>query len=191
VVINKADLDAAAATRAQAQITSALRLLGLHGRSDRAHHDDTLWHPQVLQLSALHGQGLDVFWAAVSRFRELQMASGRLAARRRAQDQAWLWERIEAGLRQRFREHPVVREALPQALAEVQAGRMAPSVAARRLLDGFGRAEPASPTSPADPATSASPSPPASSAASEAPASTASDVSCASDASDASDASPA
>ncbi|MGA1328591.1 MAG: hypothetical protein ACO305_18335, partial [Rubrivivax sp.] len=139
-------------------------LLGLHGRSDRAHHDDTLWHPQVLQLSALHGQGLDAFWAAVSRFRELQTASGRLAARRRAQDQAWLWERIEAGLRQRFREHPAVREALPQALADVEAGRMAPSVAARRLLDGFGRRDPASSTFPADPATSASPSPLASGA---------------------------
>ena len=144
VVINKADLDATAATRAQAQITSALRLLGLHGRSDRAHHDDTLWHPQVLQLSALHGQGLEAFWAAVSRFRELQTASGRLAGRRRTQDQAWLWERIEAGLRQRFREHPAVREALPQVLTEVQSGVLAPSVAARWLLDRFGPTEPAS-----------------------------------------------
>ena len=135
VVINKADLDAAAATRAQAQITSALRLLGLHGRSDRAHHDDTLWHPQVLQLSALHGQGLEAFWAAVSRFRELQTASGRLAERRRAQDLAWLWERIEAGLRQRFKTHPAVRDALPDITDEVRAGRLAASVAARRLLD--------------------------------------------------------
>jgi LAO/AO transport system kinase len=135
VVINKADLDAAATTRAQAQITSALRLFGLHGRGDHAHHDDTLWHPQVLQLSALQGQGLQDFWSAVSRYRELQTASGRLAARRHAQDQAWMWERIEAGLRQRFRQHPAVREALPQAAADVRAGRIAPSVAARRLLD--------------------------------------------------------
>jgi LAO/AO transport system kinase len=138
VVINKADLDAAAATRAQAQITSALRLLGLHGRDDRAHHDATLWQPQVLQLSALQGQGLEDFWAAVSRFRDLQTVSGRLAARRRTQDQAWMWERIEAGLRQRFREHPAVREALPQAAEAVRAGRVAPSVAARQLLDLFG-----------------------------------------------------
>jgi LAO/AO transport system kinase len=137
VVINKADLDAAAATRAQAQITSALRLLGLHGRDDRAHHDATLWQPLVLQLSALQGHGLEDFWAAVSRFRELQTASGRLAARRRTQDQAWMWERIEAGLRQRFREHPAVREALPQALEDVRSGRLAPSVAARRLLDSM------------------------------------------------------
>jgi LAO/AO transport system kinase len=137
VVINKADLDAAAATRAQAQITSALRLLGLHGRDDRAHHDATLWQPQVLQLSALLGQGLEDFWAAVSRFRDLQTVSGRLATRRRTQDQAWMWERIEAGLRQRFREHPAVREALPQALEDVRSGRLAPSVAARRLLDSM------------------------------------------------------
>jgi LAO/AO transport system kinase len=135
VVINKADLDAAAATRAQAQITSALRLLGLHGRDDRAHHDASLWQPQVLQLSALQGHGLEDFWGAVTRFRDLQTLSGRLAARRRSQDQAWMWERIEAGLRQRFREHPAVREALPQALEDVRSGRLAPSVAARRLLD--------------------------------------------------------
>ena len=135
VVINKADLDAAAATRAQAQITSALRLLGLHGRDDRAHHDDTIWHPQAMQLSALHGQGLEDFWAAVSRFRELQTASGRLAERRHAQDQAWMWERIEAGLRQRFKTHAAVRDALPRITDDVRAGRMAASVAARRLLD--------------------------------------------------------
>ena len=39
VVINKADLDADAATRAQAQITSALRLFGQHGHPDHAQHD--------------------------------------------------------------------------------------------------------------------------------------------------------
>ena len=46
-----------------------------------------------------------------------------------------MWERIEAGLRQRFREHPAVREALPHAMEDVRSGRLAPSVAARRLLD--------------------------------------------------------
>ncbi len=52
VVINKADLDAAAATRAQAQITSSLRLLGLHGKAHDPHGTDH-WQPQVVQLSAL------------------------------------------------------------------------------------------------------------------------------------------
>jgi LAO/AO transport system kinase len=125
VVINKADLDEAAATRARAQITSALRFFGPHMHSA----------VQVLQLSALRGSGLIEFWQAVSDFRAAQQASGRLDERRHAQDQAWMWERIEAGLRQRFRNHAAVREALPRTTDDVRAGRLAPSVAARRLLD--------------------------------------------------------
>ncbi len=125
VVINKADLDEAAAMRARAQITSALRNLGPHAHAVK----------KVLQLSALMGTGLADFWQAVSDFRDEQQASGRLAARRRGQDQAWMWERIEAGLRQRFRQHAAVRDALPAITAEVAAGRLAASVAARKLLD--------------------------------------------------------
>lgn len=125
VVINKADLDPDAATRARAQITSALRFLGPH----------TAVPAQVLQLSALKGSGLDDFWAAVSGFNERQRDSGRLAARRRAQDEAWMWDRIEAGLRQRFKQHPAVRDALPAITDDVLSGRLAASVAARRLLD--------------------------------------------------------
>ena len=137
VVINKADLDEAAATRARAQITSSLRLIGLHGNPDHLHHDAAVWQPQVLQLSALKGAGLPEFWAAVTRFRELQTANGRLAARRHAQDQAWMWERIDAGLKQRFKSHPAVQGALPALADDVRGGRIAASVAARRLLDLF------------------------------------------------------
>ena len=141
VLINKADLDEAAATRARAQISSSLRIIGAHRRHDHAHHDETQWQPQwqpqVLQLSALKASGLDDFWAAVSRFRQLQTASGQLAARRHAQDQAWMWERIAAGLTQRFKAHASVQSALPMLTSEVREGRLAASVAARRLLDLF------------------------------------------------------
>ncbi|MCE2659888.1 MAG: methylmalonyl Co-A mutase-associated GTPase MeaB [Rubrivivax sp.] len=137
VVVNKADIDEAAAMRAQAQITSALRLFGLHGRAEAAHHDTTLWHPQVLRLSALRATGLTEFWQAVSRFRALQTQNGRLYQRRREQDQAWMWERIESGLRDRFKNHGAVREALQHTSDEVRNGRLAASVAARRLLDLF------------------------------------------------------
>jgi LAO/AO transport system kinase len=134
VVINKADIDADAATRAQAQITSALRLLGQHGHPDHAHHDEKIWHPQVIQLSALLGTGVDRFWAAVSQFRSLQTTNGRLAQRRQQQALAWMWERIDAGLKQDFRQHPQVRELLPQLTADVAAGRVPASAAARNLL---------------------------------------------------------
>ncbi|TXD14351.1 methylmalonyl Co-A mutase-associated GTPase MeaB [Extensimonas vulgaris] len=141
VVINKADLDPKAATRAQAQITSSLRLLGLHGNPEHAHHDDTLWHPKVIQISALRGQGIDTFWAEVSEFRRLQTANGRLAARRQQQALAWMWERIDAGLKQAFRQHPQVRRLLPAMEADVAQGRVPASTAARILLAAqFGKA---------------------------------------------------
>jgi LAO/AO transport system kinase len=137
VVINKADIDPDAATRARAQITSSLRLLGLHGNPDHVHHDQQIWHPQVIQISALHGQGVDTFWSSVSEFKKLQTANGRLAARRQQQATAWMWERIDAGLKQRFREHPQVRGKLDLFTQQVQAGQLPASTAARQLLDLF------------------------------------------------------
>ena len=134
VVINKADIDPNAAMRAQAQITSSLRLLGLHGHPDHAHHDESVWHPQVIQISALLGQGVDAFWNTVRRFRDLQTASGRLAARRQQQALAWMWERIDAGLKQAFRQNPKVREQLPALEQQVRNGQLAASTAARTLL---------------------------------------------------------
>jgi LAO/AO transport system kinase len=135
VCINKADLDPAAATRAQAQIVSSLRLFGPHGRAGAGPGEDPAWQPQVMPLSALKGDGVAQFWEVVLRHRQQQERSGALARRREGQTQAWLWERIDAGLKTRFRGHPRVRAALPAVADDVRAGRLAASVAARRLLD--------------------------------------------------------
>ena len=132
VLINKSDLDPDAATRAQAQITSSLRLLGLHGRGDP--HSTHAWQPEVMQLSALKEQGLAEFWAAVQRFQALQTQGGALAARRQQQALAWMWERIDAGLKQAFRADPAVAALLPELTAAVRAGQLAASTAARNLL---------------------------------------------------------
>lgn len=134
VVINKADLDALAATRAQAQITSSLRLLGLHGNPDNAHHNEAVWHPQVIQLSALQGTGVEAFWARVLEFQALQTGNGKWQTRRQNQALSWMWERIDAGLKQAFRQHPAVRALLPQLTQEVLQGRLAASTAARNVL---------------------------------------------------------
>ena len=137
VVINKADIDPDAATRARAQITSSLRLLGLHGNPEHAHHDTHVWHPQVIQISALHGQGVDSFWSQVCDFRRLQTGNGRLEAKRHQQARAWMWERIEAGLKQRFREHPRIRAQRDTTTRQVLEGSLAASTAARQLLELF------------------------------------------------------
>jgi LAO/AO transport system kinase len=137
VVINKADIDPDAATRARLQIMSSLRLLGLHGNPDHPCHEQTVWQPQVIQISALKGQGVDVFWATVSQFRALQNTNGKLSARRQQQAKAWMWERIDAGLKQRFRDHPKVRQQLSDTTARVLTGALPASTAARALLDLF------------------------------------------------------
>ena len=54
--------------------------------------------------------------------------------RRQAQALAWMWERIDAGLKQAFRANPALASALPEHVAAVQSGRLAASTAARHLL---------------------------------------------------------
>jgi LAO/AO transport system kinase len=136
VLINKADIDPDAATRAQAQITSSLRLLGMHGHPNDP-HSEAHWQPRVLSLSALLGQGVEPLWSAVMEFRNLQVSSGRFESRRQGQALAWMWERIDAGLKQAFKQNPVVREQLPLLTAAVQAGHVAASTAARNLLSAL------------------------------------------------------
>jgi LAO/AO transport system kinase len=130
VAINKADLDDAAATRAMAQITSALRIFGFHGRGE--HHA-----APVVKLSALKAEGIDAFWQTVQAEVAQRRASGAFDERRRLQREAWLWDVVRARLLADFRQHPAVREALPRTLVDVNAARTAPTVAARALLNLF------------------------------------------------------
>ena len=136
VVINKADIDPDAAMRAQAQIMSSLRLLGLHGHGPHLESADAgTWQRRVLQISALKGSGVADFWTAVSQFRTRQTANGQLVARRQQQSLAWMWERIEAGLKHAFHHDPQVQAMLPNITAQVVAGQLAASTAARNLLN--------------------------------------------------------
>jgi len=128
VVINKADLDPLAASRAQAHIASSLRLFAGHESM-----------PRVLTMSALKSDGFEAFWAAVEGFHTQRHASGEFAARRRSQALAWMWDIIQARLQADFRHHAAVRSALPQTIQDVTAARIAPSVAARTLLNLFER----------------------------------------------------
>ena len=142
VLINKADIDPDAATRAQAQITSALRLFGLHGNPEHLHHDETQWQPQVMPLSAMKQTGVTEFWQAVQRFNALQAASGRQAKRRSQQAKAWMWERIEAGLTQALKQHPAVKQQLDSLTEQVVTGQV-PAYTAARLLLGAAAVKPA------------------------------------------------
>jgi len=130
VVINKADIDPDAATRAQATITSALRVFSFHGKAGH-------WAPQVMQISALKAQGIEDFWQRVTQFKEQRQAGGEFEARRKSQALSWMWDLIHARLQSDFKRHPSVHDALPQTLRAVADARIAPSAAARALLDLF------------------------------------------------------
>jgi len=138
IVINKVDIDPDAAMRAQLFITSSLRLLGFQGNPDHASHDKEYWHPQVMTLSALEGKGVPELWDKVSHFEKLQKANGKFESRRKQQAGAWMWDRIDAGLKNAFRSNEAVQELLPSLVAQVNQGTMAASVAARRLLESMG-----------------------------------------------------
>ncbi len=134
VVINKADIDPDAATRAEATIASSLRLLGLHGGASQAPFGKDNWSPKAMQISALVGQGVAAFWLAVQNFKASQSMHGELVGRRQHQSLAWMWERIDAGLKQSFRSNSQVKVLLPQLSEQVRSGQLAASSAARKLL---------------------------------------------------------
>jgi LAO/AO transport system kinase len=129
VVINKADIDAIAAQRAQLQITSAMQLLGMFSG-----YVETNWHPKAMLLSALKGEGVALFWADVLEFQARQTANGKFANRRQQQSLAWMWERIDAGLKQAFKQNPAVSALLPVLMTQVVSGEIPASTAARQLL---------------------------------------------------------
>ena len=134
VVINKADIDPEAAARAEGQVAGALRLFGHGARGDRS---DGAWRTTVMSASALADRGIDTFWSQVERFQAERRASGAFDARRRQQALAWMWDIVTARLMADFRGDPAVRAALPRAQRDVAESRLAPSSAARALLDLF------------------------------------------------------
>lgn len=125
VVVNKADIDLAATTRAQAQLKTALHMLRPVSPN---------WSPPVLTLSALRMEGVAEFWQTVCDYRDTMKRTGEFETKRRRQARAWMWELIDAGLRAHFRSHPRVRADLPALTEAVEEGGTTPSAAAQRLL---------------------------------------------------------
>jgi LAO/AO transport system kinase len=125
VVFNKADIDARAADAAAAQMRSALAML----RPASAN-----WKPPVLKTSAARKEGIEAFWQTIEQYRKTLTESGELAAKRRHQAQAWMWQLIDSGLRHRFRDHPGVQAMLPEVTQSVESGATTPTAAAHKLL---------------------------------------------------------
>lgn len=129
VVVTKADgASANAANHAAADIRRALHLLRpkYQGLSPSTH-----------LVSSIEVTGIAEVWEAVSAARQVLQDSGELDEVRARQARAWMWDEIRAGLTDRFRTDPRVQADLGPMEEQVQAGTMAATAAAQRLLDGF------------------------------------------------------
>lgn len=134
VLINKADLDADAALRAQSQLVSTLRILAGSAHARRANEEaagEVPWSPQVMAVSALHGAGIEDLWTLVRQFSARTQA---MQERRKRQSLDWLAERVESGLKQWFWSRPGMQEAMRKTQQAVLQGEMAASSGARQML---------------------------------------------------------
>jgi len=129
VVINKADgALKAAASQAAADYANALRLL---------RPAIPAWRPPVLQCSALLGEGIAEVWEVICRFREVAGENGALAKKRAEQARGWLWREVSESLLGELKAEAHTAGLIAPLEAEVVAGRITPSGAARRLLQAF------------------------------------------------------
>jgi LAO/AO transport system kinase len=126
VIINKADIDPRATAVVRAQWRNALHMLRPASPN---------WSPPVLTASALHKEGITDFWDAIENYRKALTPTGEFAAKRQHQSLSWMWQLIDSGLRQHFRNHPRVQENLPALTLSVEKGNTTPAAAAYALLD--------------------------------------------------------
>ena len=123
ILVNKADRDPAAAAHTQGDYAAALRLM-------RRRAQDPEGVPAVMMVSALSGQGLEEAWAAMERLFLWRREAGHLARVRAAQRLRWFEEELFAEAMARVHRDP----RLPVLRAEVEAGRLSPAQAARRVI---------------------------------------------------------
>jgi len=130
VAVNKADGDnRRRAEAAAAEYRAALSILGRHAGD---------WEPPVVSFSALTEDGLAALWDAVLDHRARTQASGRFAARRRAQQVRWMWTMLEERLHRRLHADPAIAARLAALESAVAAGTTAPGLAVEELARALG-----------------------------------------------------
>jgi LAO/AO transport system kinase len=126
IAINKADGDNIEKAKKAAKIyESTLHLL---------QPSSPTWTPPVLTCSALELTGIESIWQTVLDHRSTLSASGELDELRRLQALDWMWSLVEEGLKERFHQHPQIKQQLPEIIRAVSKGTTAPTIAAGELL---------------------------------------------------------
>jgi LAO/AO transport system kinase len=130
IVVNKADGDNLQRARSAVRdYRNALRFM----KPVSPH-----WKPQVTRCSALENSGIEDVWNLIQEHRTAMTEAGALEAKRQTQRRHWMWEIIDAELRQALRSHPQVSEALPAIEEGLSRGTMPPAKGAHHILQAFG-----------------------------------------------------
>lgn len=131
VMVNKADgALALAARQTVADYANALRYL----RPRTAHRQ-----VPVTACSALTGDGVAEAWQQICAYHDELLASGELAGRRAVQARSWFWSELSDTLLARLRDDETVKALLPDIERQVAEGSLAPTLAARRIIETFAR----------------------------------------------------
>ena len=129
IVINKADGDNI--NRAKTAATLYRNALHLFPPSASG------WIPQVKICSSLRKTGIDEIAKCIDEYFEFVKGNNYFEERRSSQARFWMFETIEAHLKNNFYQNKQVRSALESVEKEVSRDRLSPFVAAQELLEKY------------------------------------------------------
>ncbi|WP_132994319.1 methylmalonyl Co-A mutase-associated GTPase MeaB [Gordonia zhaorongruii] len=130
VVVNKADGKHVNEARGAArELRNALGFLYPH---------DALWTPPVLTMSAIEQIGVDSFWEAVEKHRDVLTEAGEFTRRRAQQQVDWMWSMVRETVLHRIEAAPGVRDSRSAIEDAVLDGDLTPALAAEQLVQRAG-----------------------------------------------------
>lgn len=133
IVVNKADGDNR--LRAEAARADYEQILHFLQPSTKG------WQTPALACSAVTGDGIDVLWDTIERFKKTTLDSGLFMRRRHRQNIDWVHTMVIEHLKRDFYDNPSVRMNIPEIEHQVINGVLSPTHAAQRLLELFDRRE--------------------------------------------------
>ncbi len=130
VVVNKADGKHLNEARAAArELRNALSLIYPH---------DALWTPPVLTMSALENTGVDEYWQAIVKHRDVLTEAGEFERRRARQQVNWTWQMVQETILSRLDSDPEVRRVRTVAERAILDGTLTPALAAEQIVAAAG-----------------------------------------------------
>jgi len=127
IIVNKADGALLPAARRTAyEYTSALKFMRPRSK---------IWRPKVKLCSSLTGDGLDVVWDHMDKFRST--VEGEIVERRAEQRRRWMWSYVTERLVWMVRNNEKVGREVGRLEGEVRGDQVDPGAAADRIINTF------------------------------------------------------